>query len=103
LEDEKFIMRVCAITLGVVLILLVLAVLHRVHLQKISRQISDLPPNPEGTERILDAIEGARLQISSTGDELRGQTRTVKERVNWLIGRVDALIATIANFVRGVP
>jgi hypothetical protein len=102
-EQGQRILEICAITLGIVLILLVFAVLHRRHLERISRQISELPPSPEGTERILSAIEGARMQISSTGDELRGQNRTLKERVQWLIGRVDALISTIAKFVRGVP
>jgi hypothetical protein len=95
-QEAQRILEICAITLGIVLILLVFAVLHRRHLNRISRQISQLPPNPEGTERILDAIEGARMQISSTGDELRAQGRTLRDRI-------DALIATIAKFVRGVP
>jgi hypothetical protein len=95
-EEGQRILEICAITLGIVLILLVFAVAHRLHLNRISRQISELPPNPEGTDRILDAIEGARMQISSTGDELRAEGRTLRDRI-------DALIATIAKFVRGVP
>jgi Na+-transporting methylmalonyl-CoA/oxaloacetate decarboxylase gamma subunit len=106
-EEGQRILAICAITLGVVLLLLVFAVMHRRHLGNLSRQISDLPPSPEGTERIiarvdeksdevLDAVEGARMQISSTGDELRAQGRTLRDRI-------DALISTIAKFVRGVP
>jgi hypothetical protein len=95
-QEGQRILEICAVTLGIALILLVFAVLHRRHLNRISRQISQLPPNPEGTDRILDAIEGARMQISSTGDELRAQGRTLRDRI-------DALIATIAKFVRGVP
>lgn len=94
--------RIVGLILALVLILLVLALLHRRNLQKISQQIADLPPSPEGTERILQAVEGARMQISSTGDELRAQNRSIKERVQWLIGRLDDLINTIARFVRGV-
>lgn len=111
---EQRILEITGLTFGAVLILLVFAVLHRRHLNRITRQIAELPPNPEGTERILgavdhskdqvlEAVEGARMQISSTGDELRGQTGLIKERVQWLIGRIDALIATIAKFIKGVP
>jgi hypothetical protein len=64
---------------------------HKRHLNRISQQIADLPPAPEGTERILTAIEGARMQISSTGDELRGQHGIIKERIQWLIKVIDVL------------
>lgn len=45
----------------------------------------------DDTVRMLEAIEGARCQVSSTGDELRGQITIIKERVNWLIRELDAL------------
>lgn len=71
-------------------------------LDKLRQQIAELPTAPEGTERILTAIEGARMQISSTGDELRGQTSIVKERVAWLIARVDALIDRLTQFIKEI-
>lgn len=45
----------------------------------------------EDTVGMLTAIEGARLQFSSTADELRGQVTIIKERVNWLIRELDGL------------
>ena len=45
----------------------------------------------DDTEAMLIAIEGARRQVSSTGDELRGQITILKERVNWLIRELDSI------------
>jgi hypothetical protein len=45
----------------------------------------------DDTEGLLKAVEGARMQISSTADELRGQTSILKERVAWLIRELDTL------------
>ena len=87
------------------LLLVLSIVLHIWQLQRLDRmsaQIRDLPPSPEGTEKILTAIEGARMQISSTGDELRGQTSIIKERVQWLIARVDALIDRLTQFIKEI-
>lgn len=46
---------------------------------------------------MLNAIEGARTQMASTSDELRGQTTIIKERVNWLIRELDTLEASYRN------
>lgn len=74
------------------------------HHAKLQRQITQGEIVPaDGTERVLHAIEGVRQQVSSTGDELRGQHRSTKERVQWLISRVDELINVIAKFVKGIP
>ena len=43
------------------------------------------------TKASLEAIEGARQQLSAAQDELRGQTTTIKERVAWLIRELDRL------------
>ena len=96
-DRSEWTLELVLLILLIALVLLVLAFLHRRHLHRISRQIADLPPAPEGTERILTAIEGARMQISSTGDELRGQNRTIKDRINWLIGQYDRLIALLVR------
>lgn len=44
-------------------------------------------------EASLEAVEGARRQLSVANDELRGQSRMIKDRVNWLILELDKLIA----------
>lgn len=41
----------------------------------------------------LEAVEGARRQLSVANDELRGQSRVIKDRVSWLILELDKLIA----------
>lgn len=51
----------------------------------------------DDTEGMLTAIEGARMQLSSTGDELRGQVTTIRERVRWLIQELDKLRAQIGK------
>lgn len=51
----------------------------------------------DDTEKMLEAIEGARRQISSTGDELRAQVTIIKERVNWLIREMDLIRAKIGR------
>lgn len=48
------------------------------------------------TQGISDRIEGARVALQFLGDEMRGQTVVIKERVNWLIRELDALKAMIA-------
>jgi hypothetical protein len=40
---------------------------------------------------LLDSIESTRRQLSVTNDELRGQSRTIKDRVAWLIRELDRL------------
>lgn len=45
----------------------------------------------EDTQGILDRIEAARGQLSVLGDELRGQTSIIKERVQWIIREMDEL------------
>jgi hypothetical protein len=45
----------------------------------------------DSTQGILDSIEAARGQLSVLGDELRGQTTIVRERVAWLIRQMDVL------------
>jgi hypothetical protein len=52
------------------------------------------------TEGMLTAVEGARRQISTTGDELRGQVAIIKERVNWLIRELDLLRKQIGKSTR---
>lgn len=39
----------------------------------------------------LEAIEGARRQLSVAQDELRGQHTRISERVSWLIRELDKL------------
>jgi hypothetical protein len=39
----------------------------------------------------LDAIEGARMQLSRAEDEIRGQSTSIKDRVSWLIRELDRL------------
>ncbi len=98
-ERTQLILYIVAGTFGLTVALLVFAILHRRHLDRISQAIADLPPAPEGTARILQAIEGARMQISSTGDELRGQHVIIKERTNWLIHQYDRLIAMLKKVI----
>lgn len=43
----------------------------------------------------LEAIEGARQQLSVANDELRGQQTTIKDRVMWLIRELDRLAAQL--------
>lgn len=43
------------------------------------------------TKTSLEAIEGARQQLSAAQDEIRGQTTTIKDRVTWLIRELDRL------------
>jgi uncharacterized membrane protein len=50
----------------------------------------------------LDAIEGARRQLSVATDELRGQTTATKERVTWLIRELDRLAAQV-KALQGKP
>ncbi len=52
------------------------------------------------TQGLLTAMEGARQQISATGDELRGQATIIKERVNWLIRELDQLRKQIGKTTR---
>jgi hypothetical protein len=54
----------------------------------------------DDTQGMLTAIEGARQQMSMTGDELRGQATIIKERVNWLIRELDALRKQIGKVTR---
>ena len=42
-------------------------------------------------QRSMDAIDGARMQLSRAEDELRGQSTSVKDRVAWLIRELDVL------------
>jgi hypothetical protein len=43
------------------------------------------------TEKLLQAIEGARMQFSSAADELRYITTATRERLRWLIAELDKL------------
>jgi uncharacterized coiled-coil DUF342 family protein len=51
----------------------------------------------DDTEGMLKGIEGARMQLSSTADELRGQVTTIRERVRWLIQELDKVRAQIGR------
>jgi hypothetical protein len=42
-------------------------------------------------QTFLDSLEATRRQLSVTNDELRGQSRTIKDRVAWLIRELDRL------------
>lgn len=55
------------------------------------------------TERTLNAIEGARMQLSSAQDEIRGQTTVVKERIAWAIKELDAIRALIVAAMPASP
>lgn len=46
----------------------------------------------DGTRQaLMDAVETTRRQLSVTNDELRGQSRSIKDRVAWLIRELDRL------------
>lgn len=45
----------------------------------------------EETRTMLLAIEGARMQISSSADILGEQIRTLKERMRWLTQELELL------------
>lgn len=78
------------------LVILVVIMIHRRSTleehERLSRQISELPPSPEGTERILEAVEGARMQISSTGDELRAESRNNRSLYERLIAALMKVV-----------
>ena len=48
------------------------------------------------TQGVLDSIEAARGQLSVLGDELRGQTTIIRERIAWLIREMDAIKIALA-------
>jgi hypothetical protein len=65
--------------------------------QRLEKEIRD-------TEGIYTHIEAARRQLSILGDEMRGQTVIIKERINWLLGELDTLKALIkANTTQPLP
>jgi hypothetical protein len=45
----------------------------------------------EDTQGLLMALEGARMQVSSTADELKALTTIIRERVNTLCRELAAI------------
>lgn len=57
----------------------------------------------EDTQKLLEAIEGARQQLSVASDEMRMTTTVIRERLAWLIGEMDKLRAQIATWKPDAP
>ncbi len=54
----------------------------------------------EDTQGLLLAVEGARLQLSSTADELKGLITIIRERANILTRDLGALQKQIGRHTR---
>ena len=50
-------------------------------------------------KEVLDRVDGARRQMSTTNDEFSHQIENTKDRVNWLISELDQLTATLRGLV----
>jgi len=112
-------------TLGIVCVILLISIAiltliiahrrdSRIAHEKLSKQIAELPPNPEGTERIIDLVkeqqeltrahvsntvgaiqhdtETTKTRVTDLADEMRGQLTAIKERIQWLIKTFDVLV-----------
>lgn len=78
--------------IGVFLLLLIIAGLawYKRRMDKLHDHIGGVPQGD--IAEILKAVEGTRMQISSTGDELRGQMSIVKQRTHWVFEQLDKLV-----------
>src|SRR5271156_3385689 len=94
-------MHVC--TVGILALLIWWALTS---LQAIHDKLDQIPGLPDGVAVLIDeiraaraeladAIEHTRWQVSSTGDELRGQSTIQKDRLNWLLDQYDKLLAVV--------
>lgn len=63
--------------------------------QKLIDKAKRLGVDVRDTEQLVQRLEGARNQLSSALDELRMLTTVTRERIVWLIGKMDELEAEL--------
>lgn len=93
------------------LIILVLVIVLRyentMHHQQIAKKIAELPPHPEGTERIIGVVETqqemTRQHVSNTMGTLAHETEMNKGLLHTLARLYKDLIAVLTEVVTPKP
>lgn len=84
MEREQHILELSAVTLLVAVAVLVLTILHRRHLQRITKQLDTSIPIGEGLELkkvVEEQQEMTRQHVSAELDTVRGNTQVTKSRM----------------------
>lgn len=91
MERTQLIVALIVIVMfGVALLAVVLWRCH-LHLRFIRGRVGQIPE--ANMDVLLEAVEGNRIQTSSTGDELRGQLTIIKDRLRWATSQIDHVLA----------
>lgn len=99
-DRTEWILELSVLSFVLLVGLVIGAILHWRKLHHVDQKIANMPGAMESTQAILDSVEGARIHIDSTGDELRGQHSKILARIQWCIGRIDGLSDSIKDFLK---
>jgi cell division protein FtsN len=97
---------VILVGLLVLIVLVVVIVIwyeNGVQHEKLAKQIAELPPHPEGTERIIGVVEDqqemTRQHVSNTFGSIAHETEMNKGLLHRVIGLYHDLVAALTHIV----
>jgi len=105
LAQNTYSLIILVVLLVVLVLVLVLVIRHegRAQHEKLAKQIAELPPSPEGTERIIGVVESqqemTRQHVSSTIGSIAHETEMNKGLLHKLIGMYHDLVSALTKIV----
>jgi hypothetical protein len=91
------------LALIILVLMLVLRYENTMQHQQIAKKIAELPPHPEGTERIIQVVETqqemTRQHVSNTMGSLAHETEMNKGLLHTLLGLYKDLVAVLTRVV----
>lgn len=102
-DKAQEILAISALTLVVALLILTIVIVIRRDLAKARQSIADLPPSPEGTERIVSVLEieheMTRQHVSATMGSLAHETEMNKGLLYEVRNLYHVLVSTLISLV----
>jgi predicted PurR-regulated permease PerM len=105
LAQNTYSLVVLVAFLVLLVLVLVIVVRHenRSQHERLAKQIAELPPSPEGTERIMGVVESqqemTRQHISNTFGSVAHETEMNKGLLHKLIGLYQNLVTALTHIV----
>jgi cell division protein FtsN len=99
----SLVMLVCLLALIILILVIVIRYENSTRHEKLSKQIAELPPSPEGTERIIGVVEDqqemTRQHVSNTLGSIAHETEMNKGLLHKVIGLYHNLVAALTHIV----